>query len=54
MLAFASILLDWYARASADGKIDQAELAELLEKTVAQLGIDIEVDLPPALLPPAE
>jgi len=46
-LSLAMYLLGWFSRASADGKITADELAEAIKGAIGQLGLDIEIDVPP-------
>ena len=43
MLGFASYLLGWLSRASADGVITKEEIAELVQEALEQFHLEIPV-----------
>lgn len=47
--SFTMFIMEWFSRASADGKIDGDELAEVIAEAVRRF--DLAVDLPNDLTP---
>lgn len=48
-IGFGSYVLAWITRASADGKITQEEIIELVKQAITVFEIDVEIDTSPIL-----